>query len=370
MLAGLAESAELLIASRALQGFGAAMIPPAALSILAVTFAEGVARNRALGLYGAVAGISATVGVIASGLLTDGPGWRAIFLLNVPIGIALIVMAARFLGGEAREVTGEPFDVAGAVTVTGSLLLLVYALSQGPDDGWAGWSTLGLFAGAAALMVAFLAIETTSREPLIPGIAVRNRTLVAANLSALFTFSTFFGLIFCGTLLMQQGLGYSATKTGVAWVATSGISFFAAGLTGSKLANVVGPRKLMIGGQALLAVAMLLLARVPADADYWTDLLPAFLLAGMAVGAAAPAVQIAALAGVEERLTGVASGLVETSREIGGAIGVAVVATLLASQAGLDGFHAAFLALAVIAALGAVNSSVRFPRHHLERIDA
>ena len=369
MFAGLAESADLLIASRALQGFGAAMIPPAALSILAVTFEEGAARNRALGLYGAVAGISATVGVIASGLLTDGPGWRAIFLLNVPIGIALIVMAARFLRGEAREVTGDPFDVAGAVTLTGSLLVVVYALSQGPEDGW-GWSTLGLFAGAAALMVAFLAIEMTSREPLVPGIAVRNRTLVAANLSALFTFSTFFGLIFCGTLLMQQVLGYSATKTGVAWVATSGVSFFAAVLTGSRLATVLGPRTLLIGGQALLAVAMLLLARVPADADYWTDLLPAFLLAGIAVGAAAPAVQIAALAGVEERLTGVASGLVETSREIGGAIGVAVVATVLASQAGLDGFHAAFLALAVIAALGAVNSSVRFPRRHLERIDA
>ena len=369
MLAGLAESADLLIASRALQGFGAAMIPPAALSILAVTFEEGAARNRALGLYGAVAGISATVGVIASGLLTDGPGWRAIFLLNVPIGIALIVMAARFLRGEEREATGDPFDVAGAVTLTASLLVVVYALSQGPEDGW-GWLTLGLFAVSAALMVAFIAIETTSREPLVPGIAVRNRTLVAANLSALFTFSTFFGLIFCGTLLMQQVLGYSATKTGVAWVATSGVSFFAAALTGSKLANVVGPRKLLIGGQALLAFAMLLLASVPADADYWTDLLPAFLLAGIAVGAAAPAVQIAALAGVEERLTGVASGLVETSREIGGAIGVAVVATVLASQAGLDGFHAAFLALAVIAALGAVNSSVRFPRRHLERIDA
>lgn len=370
LLAGLAENAELLIASRALQGFGAAMIPPAALSILAVTFEEGTARNRALGLYGAVAGISATVGVIASGLLTDGPGWRAIFLLNVPIGIALITMAARLLRGAAREVTGEPFDVAGAVTITGSLLLVVYALSQGPADGWTAWSTLGLFAGAAALMVAFLAIESNSREPLVPGIAVRNRALVAANLSALFTFSTFFALIFLGTLLMQQVLGYSATKTGVAWVATSGISFFAAGLTGSKLAAVLGPRKLLSGGQALLAVAMLLLARVPADADYWTDLLPAFLLAGIAVGAAAPAIQIAALAGVEERLTGLASGLVETSREIGGAIGVAVVATVLASQAGLDGFQAAFLALAVIAALGAVSSTARFPRHDHERIDA
>jgi len=279
-------------------------------------------------------------------------------------------VAARLPRGEAREVTGEPFDVAGAVTLTGSLLLVVYALSQGPADGWTAWSTLGLFAGAAALMVAFLAIESSSREPLVPGIAVRNRTLVAANLSALFTFSTFFALIFLGTLLMQQVLGYSATKTGVAWVATSGISFFAAGLTGSKLAAVLGARRLLSGGQALLAVAMLLLARVPADADYWTDLLPAFLLAGIAVGAAAPAIQIAALAGVEERLTGLASGLVETSREIGGAIGVAVVATVLASQAGLDGFQAAFVALAVIAALGAVTSTVGFSRHIHERIDA
>ena len=370
LLAGLAQSAELLIASRALQGFGAAMIPPAALSILAVTFEEGAARNRALGLYGAVAGISATVGVIASGLLTDGPGWRAIFLLNVPIGIALIAMAARLPRGKAREVTGEPFDLAGAVTLTGSLLLLVYALSQGPADGWAAWSTLGLFAGAAALMVAFLAIESTSREPLVPGIALRNRTLVAANLSALFTFSTFFALIFLGTLLMQQVLGYSATETGLAWVATSGISFFAAGLTGSRLAAVLGPRKLLIGGQALLAVAMLLLARVPADVNYWTDLLPAFLLAGIAVGASAPAIQIAALAGVEERLTGLASGLVETSREIGGAIGVAVVATVLTSLTGIDGFQTAFVALAVIAALGAVNSTARFPRHDHERINA
>lgn len=370
LLAGLAESADMLIASRALQGFGAAMIPPAALSILAVTFEEGGARNRALGLYGAVAGISATVGVIASGLLTDGPGWRAIFLLNVPIGIALIAMAARLLIGEAREVTGAPIDIAGAGTLTGSLLLVVYALSRGPKDGWAAWSTLGLVAGAAALMVAFLAIESTSREPLVPAIAVRNRTLVAANLSALSTFGTFFALIFVGTLLMQQVLGYSATRTGIAWVATSGISFFAAGLTGSKLAAVLGPRKLLIGGQTLLAVAMLLLARVPADADYWSDLLPAFLLAGIAVGAAAPAVQIAALAGVEERLTGLASGLVETSREIGGAIGVAVVATVLASQAGLDGFQAAFVALAVIAGLGAVISAAGFPRHDRERIDA
>jgi EmrB/QacA subfamily drug resistance transporter len=370
LLAGLADSPEWLISSRALQGFGAAMIPPAALSILAVTFEEGAARNRALGLYGAVAGVSATVGVIASGLLTDGPGWRAIFLLNVPIGIALIAMAVRFLREEVREVAGAPFDVAGAVTLTGSLLLVVYALSQGPYDGWAAWSTLGLFAGAAALMVAFLAIESTSREPLVPGVAVRNRTLVAANLSALSTFGTFFALIFLGTLLMQQVLGYSATRTGVAWVATSGISFFAAGLTGSKLAAVLGPRKLLIGGQALLAVAMLLLARVPADADYWSDLLPAFLLAGIAVGAAAPAIQIAALAGVEERLTGLASGLVETSREIGGAIGVAVVATVLTSQVGIDGFQTAFVALAVIAALGAVNSAARFPVRDHERIDA
>jgi len=178
LLAGVAGSAELLIGARALQGFGAALLPPAALSILAVTFAEGAERNRALGIYGAVTGISASVGVIASGLLTDGPGWRWVFLINVPVGVLLIAMAASFLAVDARDRLGsERFDAAGAVTVTGGLLLLVYALNRATDFGWGSGSTLGLFAASVVMLAAFVRIEARSRSPLVPGSSVRNRTL-------------------------------------------------------------------------------------------------------------------------------------------------------------------------------------------------
>jgi predicted MFS family arabinose efflux permease len=240
LLAGVAGSAGLLIGARALQGFGAALIPPAALSILAVTFAEGAERNRALGLYGAVTGVSGSVGVIASGLLTEGAGW--------------------------------------------------------------------------------------------PGSTVRNRTLVAANLSAFFTFGAFFAFIFLGSLLMQQVLGYSPTRTGVAWLATTATSFVAAGITGGKLVAVVGVRRLLVASQSLLAISVLLLTRVPARGDFATDLLPALLLAGVAGGMAAPAAQIGALSGVTHSMTGLASGLVETMREIGGAVGVAAVSTAVTAR--------------------------------------
>ena len=279
LLAGLAGSAGLLIGARALQGFGAALIPPAALSILAVTFAEGAERNRALGLYGAVTGVSGSVGVLASGLLTEGAGWHWVFRINVPIGVLLIAMAAVFLpadaGGRRRS---ERFDVAGAVTVTAGLLLLVYALNHGAGHGWGSGSTLGLFAASVVLLSAFVRIEARSRSPLVPGSAVRNRTLVAANLSAFFTFGAFFAFIFLGSLLMQQVLGYSPTRTGVAWLATTATSVVAAGITGSKLVAVLGVRRVLVAGQSLLAISVLLLTRVPAGGDFATDLLPALLL--------------------------------------------------------------------------------------------
>src|SRR5215211_6027544 len=334
LLAGVAGSAELLISARALQGFGAALIPPAALSILAVTFAEGAERNRALGLYGAVAGVSASVGVIASGLLTDGPGWHWVFFINVPIGLLLIAMAAIFLPVDTRNRRkSERFDVAGAVTVTGGLLLLVYALNRAADFGWGSGSTLGLFAASALMLSAFVRIEARSRSPLVPGSAVRNRTLVAANLSAFFTFGALFSFIFLGSLLMQQVLGYSPTQTGVAWLATTATSFVAAAITRAKLVALVGVRRLLVAGLSLFAISALLLARVPAGGDYATDLLPALLLAGVAGGLAAPAAQIGALSGVTHSMTGLASGLVETMREIGGAVGVAALGALTAAIA-------------------------------------
>ena len=361
-LAGIAQSIGLLIAMRGLQGFGAALVAPAALSILAVTFSEGQERNRALGIFGAVGGTSASVGVIASGLLTDGPGWRWVFFINVPVGIVLIGLATVFLVADRAERGVRHFDVAGASTVTGGLLLLVYALNRGADDGWTSASTLLLFGTAALLLAAFVRIEARSRHPLVPAAVLRNRTLVAANLSAFFTFSAFFSFIFLGSLLMQQGLGYSATQTGVSWLATSVTAFIASAFTGARLVGRFGVRRLLVTGLSLLAIGVLWLTRVPADANYVTDLLPALVLAGVAIGLCAPSVQIGALSGVSDAATGLAAGLVETMREIGGAAGVAAVSTVLVSQAGFDGFHAAFLVICIAAALGALTATVAFER--------
>jgi EmrB/QacA subfamily drug resistance transporter len=363
LVAGVAESAGLLIAARGLQGFGAALVAPAALSILAVTFPEGQERNRALGIFGAVGGTSASVGVIASGLLTDGPGWRWVFFINVPVGVLLIGLAAMFLAADRPERSIARLDVSGATTVTGGLLLLVYALNRGADYGWTSATTLVLFAAAALLLATFVRIEARSPAPLVPAAALRNRTLVAANLSAFFIFSAFFSFIFLGSLLMQQVLGYSPTKTGLAWLATSATAFVASAFAGARLVALVGVRRLLVTGLSLLAIGVLWLTRVPADASYVSDLLPAFLLAGVAIGLCAPSAQIGALSGVSDSASGLASGLVETMREIGGAAGVAAVSTVLVSRSGLSGFRAAFVVISVAAAVGAVVAAAGFQRH-------
>lgn len=362
LLAGIAQSAGLLIAARGLQGFGAALVAPAALSILAVNFSEGQERNRALGIFGAVAGTSASVGVIASGLLTDGPGWRWVFFINIPVGVLLIALASVFLVNDRGDRLAGKFDLAGATAVTGGLLLLVYALNRGADYGWTSASTRLLFGAAALMLAVFVRIESRSRAPLVPAATLRNRTLVAANLSAFFTFSAFFSFIFLGSLLMQQVLGYSATKTGLSWLATSTTAFVASAFAGARLVAVVGVRRLLVTGLSLMAIGVLWLTRVPADANYVSDLLPAFLLAGVAIGLCAPSVQIGALSGVSDSASGLASGLVETMREIGGAAGVAAVSTVLVSQPGLSGFHAAFVVICIAAALGALTAVAAFER--------
>ncbi len=384
LLAGLAGSPGLLIGARALQGLGAALLAPAALSILAVTFAEGAERNRALGIFGAVTGISASVGVIASGLITDSAGWRWVFLINVPIGALLIAMTAKFLPVDARDGRrSERFDIAGAVTATAGVLLLVYALNRGADHGWGSGSTLGLLAASVVTLSAFVRIEARSRSPLVPGQALHNRTLVAANLSAFFTFGAVFSFIFLGSLLMQQVLGYTPTRTGVAWLATTATSFLAAAITGARLAATVGVRRLLVAGLSLLAISALLLARIPAGGHYATDLLPALLLAGVAGGLSAPSAQIAALSGVTHSMTGLASGLVETMREIGGAVGVAAVSTILVSRAdeiagaadpaaraltAANAFHPAYWVIFGVAALGALTAAIAFPRRTTQEI--
>jgi MFS family permease len=267
--------------------------------------------------------------------------------------------------------------VAGATSVTGGLLLLVYALTRAVDDGWGAATTLALFAGSAILLVAFVWIESRAQAPLVPGAVLRNRTMVAADVAAFLLFAAFFSFIFLATLLMQQLLTYSPTRTGVAWLATSLTSFLAAGVVGARLASSVGVRRLLVVGMSLLALGMAWLTRVPTGAGYGLDLLPAFLLAGIGGGLSAPSAQIGALSRVAGPDVGLASGLVETMREIGGAVGIAAVSTVLISRtndvnelanpgaqqaAAFDAFQAAFVVIVVLAALGALVAAFAFPR--------
>lgn len=362
LLAGTAQDPAVLIVARGLQGFGGALLAPAALSLLAVTFPEGRERNRAIGIFAAVGGVAGTFGVVAGGLLAAGPGWRWAFLINVPAGVVLIGLAVACLAADRPVNRSARLDLAGASAITSGLLLSVYALHHAGTHGWTSPSTLAWFVAAGTVLVAFVRIEARASAPLVPPGWLRNRTLVAANGTAFLAFGAFFSFIFLGTLLMQQQLGYSPALTGLAWLATTATEFVTACVAG-RIAAGVGLRRLLLVGLALLTAAMLWLARVPADAGFLADLLPAFLLAGIGLGLCGPSLQIGALSGVTEAESGTASGLIETMREIGGAAGVAAVSTVLVAGSGLAGFHAAFAAIGVLAALGLVVAATGFGRH-------
>jgi EmrB/QacA subfamily drug resistance transporter len=360
LLCGFAWSSGSLIGFRALQGLGGALLAPAALSLLMTTFAEGRERNLALGIYGAASGSGAAVGVLLGGVLTSYFGWSWIFFLNVPVGAVAIALTPFLLRESRAELAHRHFDVAGATSVTGGLMLLVYALTRATSDGWTSPVTLGLLGGAAALIAAFLAIESRSRSPLLPLRIFRLRALTAANatmaLVGAVTFSEFFVL----TLYVQDVLRYSAVRSGVAFSA-----FALAVVVASNLAQVVvgriGVRATLISGLTLATVSLALLTRVPVDGSYFGDLFPAFLLGGTGLGFSFVPVTIASLAGVERADAGVASGLVNTSRQIGGAIGLAAISTIAASAtssyadahglavssaaATVDGFHTSFVVL-------------------------
>jgi EmrB/QacA subfamily drug resistance transporter len=337
--AGAAHHAGLLIAARAVQGFGAALLAPAALSLIAVTFADGRDRARALGLFGAVGGIAGSVGVVAGGLLAGGPGWRWSFFINVPAGLLVIVLAVAFLGRDRMNDRVARLDFTAANAVTGALLLFVYALHHTP----------ALLLVAAGLFAVFVRAERRSATPLVPPALLRNRSLVAANATAFLACAGLLSFIFSGSLLMQQVLGFSPGRTGVAWLATTA-TVFPAAMAGSRLVGRVGVRPLLITGLSLLAAGTWWLSRDPGHAGYLTDLLPAFICAGLGFGLCGPALQIGALTGVSRTAAGVASGLVETMREIGGAAGVAAVSTVLVT----GGFRAAFAVTGVLAVLGAI----------------
>jgi EmrB/QacA subfamily drug resistance transporter len=331
LLCGLAWSESSLIAFRAVQGLGGALLAPAALSLLMTTFAEGPDRNKALGIYGAASGSGAAAGVLLGGVLTSYLSWSWIFFVNVPVGVAAILLAPVLLRESKAGLGHRHFDLAGATTVTGGLMLLVYAMTRATSDGWGTASTLGLLAAAVALLGAFVVVELRSHAPLLPLRIFRLRTLTAANVTMAVVGSVAFSEFFLLTLYLQDVLHYSAIKTGVAFTA-----FALTVVVVSNVAQVIvgraGVRATLTAGLLLSAGSVALLARLPLHGHYFWDIFPGFVLGGAGMGMSFVPVTIASLEGVERSDAGIASGLVNTSRQIGGAIGLAAVSAIAASS--------------------------------------
>jgi EmrB/QacA subfamily drug resistance transporter len=327
----LATTDSFLIVMRGLQGLGAAIVLPAALSIVMNMFPEGAERNKALGVWGGIGAGGATVGLVAGGLLTRYIGWQYIFFLNVPIGALALLLAPRIVPESRLQSVRRRYDPAGAATVTGGLLLLVYALSQAPQHGWGGGRTISLLVAAAALVLAFLVIESRVERPLLPLRLFRLRTLAGGNAVGLLLGGSFFAFIFVGTLYMQQVLGYSAIKTGLAWLAASITSVALAGLS-QALVTRVSAKLVMAAGMALIGGGILWATAIPVHGHFWSNLAGPFFVTGAGTAFAFIPVSIAALAGVAEQEAGLASGLLNTSQQIGGAIGVAIASTVAATH--------------------------------------
>jgi EmrB/QacA subfamily drug resistance transporter len=337
----LATTDTFLIIMRGVQGLGAAVLLPAALSIVMNMFAEGAERNKALSAWGGIGATAATAGLLAGGLLTRYAGWPYIFYLNVPIGAAALLLTRRVVPESRLTGARRSYDPFGAVTVTGALVLLVYAISQAPTVGWTAIQTLALLAAAGALLAGFLVVETRAEAPLLPLRLFRLRTLAGSNAVNFLLGASFFSFFFIGTLYMQQVLGYSALKTGVAWLATSLTALALAG-PAQILVTRVSAKLVMAAGMVLVGGGILWATQVPPHGHYWVNLAGPLFLAGGAIFAFITT-SIGALAGVAEHDAGVASGLLNTSQQIGGAIGVAVASTVAAthSRALLSQGHAA-----------------------------
>jgi EmrB/QacA subfamily drug resistance transporter len=367
LLCGLAWSEASLIGARAIQGLGAAAITPSALSIVTTTFTEGRERNIALGAWGAVGGFGAVAGVLLGGVLTQLLSWEWIFFVNVPVGAAALVLTPILLT-ESRDERGQSHDVPGAVLVTSGLVLLVLAITQGQQWAWGSPRTIGVFVGSAVLLGAFAVWELRQRDPLVPFSIFRLQTLTAANVAGFIMGTALFSMFLILTLYMQQVLGYSPLKTGVAYLAVAATSVLWANVAAVAV-NRVGVKPALVFGMSLLTVGLVYFTQVSVHGSYWADLFPGFLVLGLGIPFAFVPITIAALAGTSPDEAGLASGLINTSQQVGGAVGIAVLSTIAvsttnqstasghaASVALTDGFVNAFWAGAAIAFAGVLVS--------------
>jgi EmrB/QacA subfamily drug resistance transporter len=380
LLDGLSTSSGMLIGSRALQGLGAAFISPAALAIITTTFQEGAERAKALGVWAAIAIGGSAVGLIVGGALTQLLSWPWIFFINVPVGVVVFVLSLRLLPESRDEALERSFDVAGAVTVTGGLMTLVYAIVQASEKGWTSGRTIGTFALAASLLVAFVAIELRARSPLVRLSIFRVRSLTAANLTMFLVASGLFAMFFFNTLYIQRVLGFGPLEAGLAFLPFTAGIMVSAGLA-SRFTPQVGVRPVAVVGMLVTAAGMLLLTRIPVGGSYGADVLPALVLTALGLGGVFVPLTLVATTGLANEDQGLASGIFNTSQQIGGALGLAILSTLAASrtsnavgvsqsQALVDGFHVAFAGGAAFVLAGLVALLALLRRSDVERIEA
>jgi EmrB/QacA subfamily drug resistance transporter len=387
LLDGLATSQGMLIAFRALQGLGAALVSPAALSIITTTFDEGAERTKALAVWGAIAASGSAFGLLLGGALTDALSWQWIFFVNVPIGIAALLFSLRLIPESKAEDAGGGFDLAGAVTSTAGLVALVYAIVKGQSDGWGSSTTLGFIAAAVVLLVSFVIIERRSAAPLVRLSIFKIRSLSVANGSMLVVMGGMFSMFFFATIYVQEVLGYSPMKAGLAFLpVTVGI------IGGSGLAQQfirrIGVKPVILTGMVLAAVGLALLTRTTAGGDYVTELLPSLLAIAFGMGLTFVPLTLIATTNVDRKDAGLASGLFNTSQQVGGALGLAILSTLAASKTSsvlgdisgvatpadhasalVAGYHVAYWAGAALILAGAVLMATLIRSKDLEHID-
>jgi EmrB/QacA subfamily drug resistance transporter len=365
LLGGFATNEGQLIAARALQGLGAAIISPAALSIVTTTFAEGSERNKALGIWGAIAGLGGAAGVLLGGMLTEWAGWEWVLFVNVPIGIAAAVLTPRYVRESRMTREDRHFDALGAVTVTAGLVILVYGLVKAEDFGWGSGRTIGLLATAVALIGLFVLIEARSRSPLAPLSFFRNRTPTSANILSVLIAASLFAMFFFISLYLQRVLGYSALEAGLAYLPLALTIVVSAGIAAQAVERI-GVKPALVFGLGAIAVGLAWFSRVDADGSYVADVLGPSVVAAVGLGFSFVPVTIAAVAGVDDSQAGLASGLVNTSQQVGGALGLAVLATIANSTTSslpggaqnpaalTEGFQDAFLVGSGFAVAGVV----------------
>jgi EmrB/QacA subfamily drug resistance transporter len=362
---GFATTSGQLIAARAVQGLGAAILSPAALSIVATTFKDGAERNKALGIWGAVAGSAGAAGVLLGGVLTEGLGWEWVLWVNVPIGIIAAALAPSLIAETRSEDETRHFDIAGAVTITLGLSAFVFALLDAETAGWGSVQTIGTIAASLLLLAAFVAVELRSRAPLVPFSIFRVRTVTGANVVGILVGASLFSMFYFISLYMQQVLGYSPIKAGLSYLPLAISIILSAGIA-SGLVTKVGFKPILATGMGLIALGLLWFTQISVDGSFLGDILGPSLLAAVGLGFAFVPVTIAAVSGIEDREQGLASGLINTSQQVGGALGLAILAAVANAIIGSDaspaklveGFQAAFAVGAGFAVIGLIATLV------------